>query len=59
MPASPAALVRLLRWEQDTPRQALVQRDSNGISEYFVNKIKGLMRQIFGRVNVNLLRTRC
>ncbi len=47
-----------LRHEGEPLRQALVQPYSNGISEGFVNKIKALKRQMFGRANVDLLRRR-
>ncbi len=47
-----------LAQERDALRQALVQPYSNGISEGFVNKIKVLKRQMYGRANVDLLRLR-
>jgi transposase len=47
-----------LQGDREALRQALVQPYSNGISEGFVNKIKLLKRQMFGRANFDLLRLR-
>ncbi len=47
-----------LRQEGEPLRQVLVQPYSNGLSEGFVNKLKVLKRQMFGRANVDLLRRR-
>jgi transposase len=47
-----------LAQERETLHNALVQPYSNGISEGFVNKIKVLKRQMYGRANVDLLRLR-
>lgn len=47
-----------LAQDREALHQALVQPYSNGISEGFVNKLKVLKRQMYGRAKVDLLRLR-
>jgi transposase len=47
-----------LQREQEALWQALVQPWSNGPTEGFVNKIKLIKRQMFGRASFDLLRQR-